>query len=98
MEAALDAVHAALRRRVPEAHRAFLASLRANVSIGDYFFVHAGVRPGVPLSEQRKQDMLWIRDLFLDSAADHGKVVVHGHTVTPEPEIDRKSTRLNSSH
>lgn len=87
VEAALGTVHAALRRQVPATHWAFLKGLAPYAAIGDYFFVHAGVRPGVPLAEQRQEDMLWIRQLFLDSDADHGKIVVHGHTVTPEPEV-----------
>ena len=54
---------------------------------GDYFFAHAGVRPGVPLDAQDKEDLLWIRDAFLESRADHGKIVVHGHTPSPAPEV-----------
>jgi serine/threonine protein phosphatase 1 len=76
-----------LRRLLPAAHRTFLESLRTSVTIGDYLFVHAGVRPGVPLERQREGDLLWIREEFLRSGADHGKVVVHGHTICPEPEL-----------
>ncbi|PWC52323.1 metallophosphoesterase family protein [Azospirillum sp. TSO22-1] len=76
-----------LRLRLPPAHRGFLDSLRTSVTIGDYLFAHAGIRPGVPLERQREDDLLWIRDDFLRSAADHGKVVVHGHTISPEPEL-----------
>lgn len=72
---------------LPPTHRAFLGSLRPSVTIGDYLFVHAGVRPGVPLDRQREQDMLWIREDFLRSTLDHGKVVVHGHTISMEPEV-----------
>lgn len=72
---------------LPATHRAFLTHLRSTVSIGDYLFVHAGIRPGVPLDRQREQDMMWIRDEFLESAVEHGKVVVHGHTISPEPEM-----------
>jgi len=72
---------------MPESHVAFLRALKTSVEAGDYMFVHAGVRPGVPLSAQRQEDLLWIRDAFLDSALDHGKVVVHGHTPVDEPEV-----------
>jgi len=71
---------------VPEAHRTFLDGLALSHVEGDYFFVHAGIRPGVPLEHQEENEMLWIRGLFLDSTADHGKVVVHGHSVSREPE------------
>lgn len=71
---------AALARNLPRRHLQFLRGLRLSCSIGDYFFVHAGVRPGVPLDQQDGNDMIWIRDLFLNSEMDFGKVVVHGHT------------------
>ncbi len=72
---------------LPPTHRLFLESLRPSVTIGDYLFVHAGIRPGVPLNRQREQDMIWIREEFLRSTKDHGKVVVHGHTISMEPEV-----------
>ena len=53
---------------------------------GSYCFVHAGIRPGVELNEQRNQDLLWIREDFTGSQAVHDHVVVHGHTITPEVE------------
>ncbi|KAA0586925.1 serine/threonine protein phosphatase (plasmid) [Azospirillum oryzae] len=76
-----------LNSLLPAHHRAFLTGLRCHLTIGDYHFVHAGVRPGVPLDRQEDQDRLWIREAFLVSRADHGKVVVHGHTIAPEPEL-----------
>jgi len=72
---------------VPEGHRAFMRTMHDGVQFGDYFFTHAGIRPGVPLAEQDRQDLRWIRRDFLDSNADHGVVVVHGHTVLEEVEI-----------
>ena len=54
-------------------------------TVGDYFFVHAGVRPGIALASQHMSDLLWIREGFLDSKADHGAVVVHGHTIESGP-------------
>jgi len=82
----LRALQAALIKAVPPAHRRFLSSLTLSHEEGGYFFVHAGVRPGVPLAHQQRQDMLWIRGEFLGSAEDYGKLVVHGHTITTLPE------------
>jgi len=55
--------------------------------LGDYFFVHAGVRPGRPLHDQADLDLIWIRDEFLDATEPYGKIVVHGHTPEPEPVV-----------
>ncbi|MDH3581002.1 MAG: serine/threonine protein phosphatase [Hyphomicrobiales bacterium] len=76
-----------LRAAIPETHRDFFSSLRLSETIGDYFFVHAGVRPGAPLDEQRPEDLVWIREEFLNSSATFGKIVVHGHTPVDAPEI-----------
>jgi len=54
---------------------------------GDYFFCHAGIRPGVPLRKQSREDLLWIRDDFLDDLRSHEAVIVHGHSIEPETEI-----------
>ncbi len=80
------ALRDALSSAVPESHRAFLNGLALSHVEGDYFFVHAGVRPGVPLAAQGENDLLWIRESFLGSTVDHGKVVVHGHSPAREPE------------
>ncbi|MDJ0608693.1 MAG: metallophosphoesterase family protein [Kiloniellales bacterium] len=76
-----------LTAEIPAAHRSFFERLSYSHSEGDYFFAHAGIRPGVPLDEQQPQDLLWIREPFLSSEADHGKVVVHGHTPTGAPVL-----------
>jgi serine/threonine protein phosphatase 1 len=76
-----------LAAAMPDHHRRFLDGLALHAALGDYLCVHAGIRPGVPLDRQQERDLLWIRDEFLDSDADHGRVVVHGHSVSPEPEI-----------
>ncbi len=76
-----------LGERLPQRHRAFLEQLTLQHVEGDYLFVHAGIRPGVPLARQRRDDLLWIREPFLSSGADHGKVVVHGHSISPQPEV-----------
>ncbi len=80
-------LRAELVYRVPQEHVAFLSGLRLSHVEGDYLFVHAGIRPGVALEEQDPEDLLWIRDQFLESNADHGKVVVHGHSPSHQPEL-----------
>ncbi len=81
-----------LKQLVPRDHTEFLESFEDMIVIGDYVFVHAGIRPGVELEEQRSQDLRWIRDPFLDHDKPLGKMVVHGHTITPE--IDRRPHRI----
>lgn len=83
---------AELDQVLPEAHRDFLEDGLLSWRAGDYYFVHAGIRPGVPLEDQHFEDQLWIRDEFIHSDADHGAVIVHGHTITPEPEL--KANRI----
>lgn len=73
-------------RRVPRAHVDFVRGFGDSFRFGDYLFVHAGLRPGVALEDQRSKDMRWIREGFLDDRTDHGVVVVHGHTIVPAPE------------
>ncbi len=75
----------AARRAVPVAHRDFLDELALYHREGDLLFVHAGLRPGVPLDRQSEDDLLWIRGEWLDSTADHGWLVVHGHTALDGP-------------
>lgn len=76
-----------LRRRLPTSHVEFLQSLELSFEIGDYAFVHAGVRPGVPVDRQTADDLLWIREPFLSFNRSFGKVIVHGHTVEAEPVV-----------
>ncbi len=78
---------ALLREKIPQAHQVFLASFVDTVRIGDYLFVHAGVRPGVPLAEQSQTDLRWIREPFLHDHSDHGFVVVHGHTIAERVDV-----------
>jgi serine/threonine protein phosphatase 1 len=75
-----------VRRRVPRRHVEFMRGLPLTHVEGDYLFVHAGIRPGVPLERQERDDLLWIRDEFLRSPEDHGKIVVHGHTISEAPD------------
>lgn len=72
---------------IPLHHLAFISHLRLSWEAGPYFFVHAGVRPGVPLHGQTPADLLWIREPFLSSDLAFGAVVVHGHTPVAEPVI-----------
>jgi serine/threonine protein phosphatase 1 len=72
---------ALLKQRIARDVLAFLESAEDKILIGDYLFVHAGVRPGVPIAEQESADLRWIREEFLDSREDHGAVVVHGHSI-----------------
>ena len=76
-----------LREAMPAEHLEFLQSLKTSHSHGKYFLCHAGVRPGVPLARQSDEDLLWIRDEFLSSKMNFGKVVVHGHTPVEAPEV-----------
>lgn len=76
-----------LPQHVPQAHIDFLNAGEDLIQIDDFVFVHAGVRPGVPLERQKVQDMRWIREEFLDDFSDHGGLVIHGHTITDEPDI-----------
>jgi serine/threonine protein phosphatase 1 len=85
---------ASFNRMLPRSHRIFLQKqLRESYCCGDYFFVHAGIRPGVPLSKQREQDLLWIRNEFLEYDGGFEKIVVHGHTPVIEAEI--RANRIN---
>lgn len=76
-----------LARRLPESHRAFLDALENSFELGDYFFVHAGVRPGIPLQQQSPDDLLWIRENFLSHSGGFERIIVHGHSPVPAPEF-----------
>lgn len=90
--AALDEVRDELERHLPQAHLEFLQSLLLMHIEGSYCFVHAGIRPGVPLQEQRNEDLLWIREDFTESAIIHDHIIVHGHSITPE--VDWRPNRI----
>lgn len=75
------------RSAVPQEHVAFLRRLSTNYVCGNYLFVHAGLRPGIPLEAQRREDMLWIRREFLDCPDWFGHCVVHGHTPMRDAEV-----------
>lgn len=71
---------------VPAEHIAFFRAMEDRIVVGDYLFVHAGIRPEVPVEQQTTSDLRWIRREFLDHAQWHGHMIVHGHTITEEPE------------
>jgi serine/threonine protein phosphatase 1 len=86
-------IGAAFHQAMPDSHRNFIQSLKLSFTCGDFFFAHAGARPGIPLQKQSEQDLLWIRDDFLLHEEYFGKVVVHGHTPAHEPDI--RPNRIN---
>jgi len=92
----LKALHKAMIEKIPAEHRAFLKATKIDTTRGDYYFVHAGVRPGVPIEKQTSEDRLWIRHDFLGSAHDHGKVIVHGHSILPEPDIQHNRVGIDT--
>ncbi|MDQ6435196.1 metallophosphoesterase [Mesorhizobium sp. LHD-90] len=83
----LERFHADLALAMPPEHARFIHSCRFSVSFGDFFFCHAGIRPGVALDLQDPDHLIWIRNEFLDYPGLHPKVIVHGHTITDEPEV-----------
>ena len=83
---------AAVKKAIPPEHARFIAGFADTLAFGDYLFVHAGIQPGIDLSLQRQTDLRWIRAPFLDNEADHGAMVVHGHTITAG--IDERHNRI----
>jgi serine/threonine protein phosphatase 1 len=77
----LDELFARLAGLVPQADRDYIAGFETMIRAGDYVFVHAGIDPAVPLAEQKRSDLLWIRERFLNHEGPLEKVVVHGHTI-----------------
>jgi serine/threonine protein phosphatase 1 len=90
------AIAIALRTFMPASHLNFLRELELSFTCGDYFFVHAGVRPSVSLQDQSPHDLLWIRDDFLLYEEDFGKIIVHGHTPSEQPVIHRNRINIDT--
>ena len=88
----MDALRADLLQRVPQPHLDWLRGLKLTHRVGDSLFVHAGIRPGIALDAQDPIDLMWIREDFLNSRADHGCVVVHGHSI--KPAVDDRPNRI----
>jgi serine/threonine protein phosphatase 1 len=91
--ASLEDIRLSFISAFPVSHREFISALRRKIIFGGYFFVHAGIRPGRPLDQQVPDDLIWIREPFLSSDADFGKLVVHGHTPVSRPDI--RPNRIN---
>ncbi len=82
-----EAISAALRARLPQAHLDLVRATPFTARHGDILCVHAGIRPGVPLADQSPRDLMTIREPFHSDGRDHGVIVVHGHTPEPEPVV-----------
>ena len=95
-DAQIAKLQAAFHAALPQAHVRFLRSLQPSFACGDFFFAHAGVKPGVALSQQKEGDMLWIRDEFLSSGEDFGKIIIHGHTPTHEVEVEPNRINIDT--
>ena len=79
-----------LDHKVTARERTFMEGLELSITVGDYFFAHAGARPGETLERQSQRDLMWIRDSFLDSDVGFDKIVVHGHTPTRVVHADHR--------
>lgn len=86
----------AFRAAIPASHAKFLKKLKLDYRVGDYLFVHAGIRPGVPLEEQDEKDLMWIRGDFLDHRKGFGVHVVHGHTISREVDERKNRTGIDT--
>jgi len=82
-----------LAKSIAKPHLEFLDSLKLSFSCGNFLFVHAGIRPGVPIRKQREEYLLWIREEFLSCDQRFEKFVVHGHTPVRTPDV--RSNRIN---
>jgi len=80
-------LRALIESHIPEEHLQFLRELPVCLALPGFVFVHAGIRPGIPVEEQSEEDLLWIRHEFLDAQLPAGLTVVHGHTPMPEPVV-----------
>lgn len=89
-------VAADLDHRVTAEEREFLETLEYSLSIGDYFFAHAGARPGIALDRQSERDLMWIRGSFLDDGTTFEKIVVHGHTPKTEIHVDNRRIGIDT--
>ena len=83
----IDDIRTDLNEKCPMTHKQFYQTLVTHFELDNYYFVHAGVKPKVKLAKQNVEDLLWIREEFLNSTRQHGKVIVHGHSVSEAPEI-----------
>jgi serine/threonine protein phosphatase 1 len=89
-------LQAAFHGALPQSHFQFFRDLQSFHVCGDFYFAHAGVKPHVDLSLQKEQDLLWIREEFLTSNEDFGKIVIHGHTPTREVEVQQNRINIDT--
>jgi serine/threonine protein phosphatase 1 len=92
-DAQLEDLHGVIREQIPQSHVDFFNGLKTYHQDAGFIFVHAGLKPGVPLAQQDEDDLLWIRKEFHDDNSDHGGLVVHGHTPVKSPDL--RHNRLN---
>jgi serine/threonine protein phosphatase 1 len=92
----LSSYHDSGKWPIPQTHHSFLANLVNYYQTDEYIFVHAGLRPGLPLSDQKSHDLLWIRQEFINSDFDWGKTVVYGHTPLIKPFLTDKRIGLDT--
>ncbi|MEL6286439.1 MAG: metallophosphoesterase family protein [Pseudomonadota bacterium] len=85
-----------LNHVLPVEHRRFLNELLLFKELGDYIFVHAGLRPGLSLAEQNERDFMWIRDEFLSDPGAFDRIIVHGHTPITEPHRDYRRIGIDT--
>jgi serine/threonine protein phosphatase 1 len=83
----VEELQAAMAARIPSEDLDFMRSFEDMIVIGDYIFVHAGIRPGVDLDSQAPADLRWIREPFLSHVSQDRMCVVHGHTITDAPDV-----------
>lgn len=86
-EKSIHRIVRSFKKSLPDSHLKFIGMLKNSHTLGDYFFVHAGINPAQPIDGQREHDLLWIRDAFLSHGGLYEKVIVHGHSIIPEPEF-----------
>jgi len=94
--ASWEELQAAMRKSIAREWVDFILSFKASHRVGDYTFVHAGIRPGVALDAQSPGDLRWIREPFLSSEQDHGSMIVHGHTITESPQLRRNRIGIDT--
>ncbi|MDD3182855.1 MAG: metallophosphoesterase family protein [Alphaproteobacteria bacterium] len=92
----LETLYKDVKAKIPAAHLTFIKKTVMSVTYGHYYFVHAGIRPHVALGQQNPMDQLSIRGDFLFSEEHFGRVIVHGHTIRPEPEVKRNRIGIDT--
>lgn len=85
-----------LRHKLSEREMRFFAEQELSITVGDYFFAHAGARPGQSLDQQSAEDLIWIRGSFLDSEAEFDQIIVHGHTPSAEVHVDHRRVGIDT--